>query len=107
MTQILAFNRWDTEGIKVEDAGLINYINLDARIVPKTGARYVGNRFHKSRVFIVERLINKLMIPGHKGKKHFRSSSHITGKSNRAFSIVEDAFKIIEKTLKKIQSKFL
>ena len=100
MTQILAFNRWTTDGIKVEDPGLVNYINLDARIVPKTGARYIGNRFHKSRVFIVERLINKVMVPGHKGKKHFKTSFHITGKSHRAFAIVEDTLKLIEKTTK-------
>src|SRR3989338_4268534 len=100
MTQILAFNRWGTEEIKVEDPGLKNYITLEPRIVPKTGARYVGNRFYKSRVFIVERLINKLMIPGHKGKKHFRTSYHITGKSNKAFEIVEETFKLIEKQTK-------
>ncbi len=97
MTQILAFNRWSTDDIKVEDPGLKDYITLEPRIVPKTGARYIGNRFHKSRIFIVERLINKLMIPGHKGKKHFKSSGHITGKSDRAFDIVEKTFKIIEK----------
>ena len=31
------------------------------------------------------------MIPGHKGKKHFRSSYHVTGKSQKAYSIVEQA----------------
>lgn len=97
MAQILAFNRWPTADIKVEDPGLKDYITLEPRIVPKTGARYIGNRFHKSRIFIIERLINKLMVPGHKGKKHFKTSNHITGKSNRAFDIVEKTFKIIEK----------
>ncbi len=100
MVEIKAFGRWSTEGIKVVDAGLINYINLNAKIVPKTGARYAGNRFHKSKVFIVERLINKLMVPGHKSKKHFKSSGHITGKANNAYSIVEKTFKIIEKQTK-------
>ena len=66
----------------------------------KTGARYAGNKFHKSRVFIVERLINKLMIPGHKGKKHFKTSGHMTGKANTAYGIVEEAFKLIEKQSK-------
>ena len=67
MVEILAFNRWGIEGVKVGDPGLANYITLSPRIVPKTGARYHGNRFHKSKTFIVERLINKLMVPGHKG----------------------------------------
>jgi small subunit ribosomal protein S7 len=100
MTEILAFNRWSTEGIKVEDAGLVNYITLTPRIVPKTGARYHGNKFHKSKVFIVERLINKVMIPGHKGKKHFKSSSRITGKAQKAYDIVEKTLTFIEKQTK-------
>lgn len=97
---IKVFNRWDTEGIKVHDAGLVEYITLEPRIAPKTGARYAGNRFHKSKVFIVERLINKVMNPGHKGKKHFKTSYNKTGKANKACQIVEKAFKIIEAQLK-------
>lgn len=96
-----AFNKWETEGIKVEDPGLVNYINVEPKIVPKTGARYVGLRFHKSKVFIVERLINKVMVCGHKGKKHLRSSGHITGKKNRAYNAVLKALEIVEKKLKK------
>jgi small subunit ribosomal protein S7 len=93
---VLAFNKWETESIKVADIGLQKYIALDARIVPKTGARYAGRRFHKSKVFIVERLINKIMVSGHKSKKHVRSSGHNTGKSALAYRVVIDAFKIIE-----------
>jgi len=100
LSQIKAFNRWDTAGIKVDDPGLKGYIALEPRIVPKTGARYAKNRFHRSRVFIIERMINKLMIAGHKGKKHFKSSCNTTGKANKAFSIMEDALTIIEKQTK-------
>ena len=99
--EIKAFNKWSTEGIKVEDNGLVKYITTDPKIVPKTGARYAGNRFHKSKIFIVERLINKLMVPGHKGGKHFKGSYFITGKAQNAYQIVEKAFDIIEKTTKK------
>src|SRR3989344_4104881 len=100
MSDIKAFNRWSLEGIKVDDLGLQPYITLKPRIVPRTGARYAGNRFYKSRVFIVERLINKLMVPGHKSKKHYKTSGHITGKAQTAYDIVEEAFKHIEKTTK-------
>jgi len=100
MTGVLAFNRWSTEGIKVEDAGLQNYITLAPKIVPKTGARYHGNKFHKSRVFIVERLINKVMIPGHRSKKHFKSSGSTTGKAQTSYDIVEKTLRIIEKQTK-------
>jgi len=95
-----AFNKWDTEGIKVQDPGLRDYISLKPTIVPRTGAKYAGNRFHKSKIFIVERLINKLMIPGHKGKKHFKSSMHITGKASNSYKIVEQALAMIEQRTK-------
>jgi len=98
---IKAFNRWSTDEIKVEDPGLVRYISLEPKIVAKTGARYAGNRFHKSKIFIVERLINKIMVPGHKGKKHFKTSGHITGKAATAYNIVEKVFKIIEKNTNK------
>jgi len=98
--KILVFNKWSVEGIEVNDPGLKSYITLEPRIVPKTGARYAKNRFHRSKIFIVERLVNKIMVPGHKGKKHFKSSSHITGKANKALSIVENVFSTIEKQTK-------
>jgi len=97
---VLAFNKWATEGIKVEDPGLGRYIALEPRLVPKTGARYAGNRFHKSKTFIVERLMNKLMVSGHKSKKHLRSSGHNTGKSASVYNAVQSALEIIEKKTK-------
>ena len=107
MSDVLAFNRWSTSEIKVMDPGLDKYISLDARYVPKTGARYAGRRFHKSKVFIVERLINKVLVPGHKSKKHYRSSGHITGKGALGYKIVLDAFKIIENRTKENPIKVL
>ncbi len=100
MSELKFFNRWDAKGIEIADLGLRNYITLEPKIVPKTGARYAGNRFHKSKISVVERLINKLMIPGHKSRKHFKTSSHITGKSGKAYEIVEKAFTLIEKKMK-------
>ena len=100
MPEIKIFDRWSMEGIKVEDLGLQPYVTLAPRIVPKTGARYAGSKFHKSKTLIVERLINKLMVPGHKSKKHFKTSGHITGKAHTSFDIVEETFKHIEKATK-------
>lgn len=104
---ILAFNTWSTEGIGVADPGLEKYISLRPRIVPRTGARYAGQRFHKSRVFIVERLINKLMGPGHKSGKHWRSSGHMGGQSQQAHDIVFRAFKVMEARTKENPIKLL
>ncbi|RLE38525.1 30S ribosomal protein S7 [Candidatus Woesearchaeota archaeon] len=93
--EINVFNRWSTSGIKVTDPGLVRYITLKPRIVPKSQGRNIGVRFHKSKNSIVERLINKLMVAGHKGKKHLKTSGHNTGK-NKALQLVEKAFEIIE-----------
>ena len=95
------FNRWNVEGIKVSDPGLIKYISLAPVIVPRTGARYAGNKFHKSKVNIVERFMNKLMIPGHKSKKHFKTSYHCTGKGQTAYNLMEEVLTLIEKKTKK------
>ncbi len=100
MDSIKCFNRWDTESVKVGDIGLDRYLTLQPKIVPKTGARYAGNRFHKSNTFIVERLATKLMGSGHKGKKHFISSGHNGGKKTKALHIVEDALVKAEQRLK-------
>jgi small subunit ribosomal protein S7 len=105
--EVKAFNRWSTEGIKIEDPGLKKYVQLEPRIVPKTGAKYAGMRFHKSKTFIVERLINKLMVPGHKGKKHWRSSGHCTGKSGNVYAAVERTLEIIEQKTKENPIKVL
>lgn len=100
-TDIKVFDKWSVDGIKVVDPGLQRYISLKPVIVPKTGARYAGNRFHKSKVFIIERLINKLMVTGHKGKKHFMSSGHNTGKASQAYEIVRKTLTLLEEKTKK------
>jgi small subunit ribosomal protein S7 len=101
MNTILAFGKWDCSQIKVDDPGVAPYINTNPMIVNKTGARYAGNKFHKSKIFIVERLINKLMVPGHRSKKHKITSRHTTGKAMTNYKLVEDAFTAIEQKLKK------
>ncbi|RME54509.1 30S ribosomal protein S7 [Candidatus Woesearchaeota archaeon] len=97
MSEIKLFNRWDTSQIKVEDPGLVRYINLKPLIVPKTGGKNVKVVFHKSKNHIVERLINKVMVPGHKGKKHKLTSGHCCGKAINKYAIVERMLAIIEK----------
>lgn len=93
-------NLWDTSNINVEDPGLKNYIALNNYLVPRSGGRYAQHRFYKNKYNIIERLMNRLMVPGHKGKKHFISSGHCGGKSITAFNIVEKTFKLIEQKTK-------
>ena len=101
MTEVKLFNRWETSHIKVEDPGLVRYINLPPLIVPKTFGRNSKIQFHKSKNHIVERLINKVMIPGHKAKKHKLTSGHCCGKGIHACQEVEKAFALIEQRTKK------
>jgi small subunit ribosomal protein S7 len=101
MDKVLAFGKWDCSQIKVDDLGVAPYINTSPMIVSKTGARYAGNRFYKSKIFIVERLINKLMVPGHRAKKHKITSGQCTGKGTTTYKLVEKAFEIIEKKMNK------
>ncbi len=95
------FDKWEIENVKVQDVGLERYISLKSAIVPKSGGKYAAQHFHKSKMNIVERLITKLMVPGHRGKKHRITSGRATGKYFTNYKIVKDAFeKIEEKTNK-------
>ena len=101
MSELLIFNKWPSTGITVSDAGLERYITTTPILVPKTGARYAGQKFYKSKITIVERLINRVMVPGHKAKKHKITSGVTTGKAQTAYNIVFDAFTLIERKTKK------
>jgi len=101
MSEMKLFGKWDTEGIQVRDKGLERYINLNPVIVPKTGGRLASQQFHKSQMPIVERLINKIMVPGHRSKKHVISSGRVVGKYLTAYNIVKRAFDKIEASTKK------
>lgn len=98
---IKLFDKWDTSGIKVQDEGLKRYINLTPLVIPKTGGIHSNQQFHKSKYNIIERFLNKLMVPGQKGKKHKRSSGHCTGKGLHKLEMLEETLKIIEEKTKK------
>ena len=100
MVEFKIFGMWDTKEVSVEDPGLRKYICLNSVLVPRSFGRNANQRFAKSRLNIVERLMNKLMVPGHKGKKHFRTSSHMTGKSMNVYNSVRKCFEIIEQNIK-------
>ena len=107
MSEIKMLGRWPVEGIAVKDPGLASYITVKAVHVPRTGAGYAKQKFYKSKISIVERLMNKLMVPGHKGKKHTITSNNITGKAMNSFKIVERVFEIIEQKTKQNPVKVL
>ena len=98
---ILLFNRWHFDDVQVNDPGLKNYINVTPIIVPRTGGRFGTSPLHKHFMPLVERFMTKLMVPGHKGKKHKYSSGRCTASTQTIFKAVEEAFDIIEKKTQK------
>ncbi|MCQ2977032.1 MAG: 30S ribosomal protein S7 [archaeon] len=84
------FDKWDLDEVEVQDLGLKRYICLDEIIVPHTSGRHVKRQFAKSKVSIVERLMNKIM-----------RTERNSGKKNKAYNVVRDALEIINKRTKK------
>jgi len=95
------FDIWELESVKVQDAGLERYINLSPVLVPRSGGRHAAQPFYKSKTSIVERLMTKLMVPGHRGKKHVFTSGRATGKYFVNYKVVKSAFEKIEQRTKK------
>jgi len=101
MAELKLFNRWSFEGIQIKDVGLKPYINLKPVVIPKSGGRYSQQKFYKSKMNIVERLLNKLMVPGHRGKKHLLTSGRNTGKTQTILNIIKEVFEKLEKKTNK------
>lgn len=100
--ELKVFNKWDTNNIQIADKGLAGYINLTPQIVPrKSHGRHASHQFYKSQVNIVERLMNHLFVPGHKGKKHKISSYNTTGQSITNYNNIKKCFEILETKTKK------
>jgi len=92
------FDLFTVEDVKVEDPGLRRYINLTPRIMLRTrGKLETRKKFGRTKINLVERLINILTVPGHREKKHKIMTNRATGKSSKKVKIVIDAFKIVEK----------
>ncbi len=91
------FNKIDCSGVVVSDPGLVRYINLKQVLLPKSQGRYETKKFWKSKAHIVERLMMRLSVTGHKGKRHWRTSGRNTGKYTLQYKNLMKAFEIIEK----------
>ena len=94
------FDLFSVEGVEVKDQGLKRVIDLTPKLLLKSHGR-ARKEFAKTKVNIVERLINLVQVPGSRGKKHRIITGWMSGKYNKAANIVIDAFKIIETKTKK------
>lgn len=80
--------KYDTSSVKIEDKGLERYMNLDTKNI-YLGGVFSNKMFAKSKMPIVERLINNIM-----------RTEHYTGKKIKAYKVVKSAFEIIDKRTK-------
>lgn len=90
------FDLYDITEVKIEDPGLKNIINLQPRLLVKSHGRNVV-KAGQTKVNIIERLMNKLAVAGHRGKKHRIIFGRSTGKYSKNMKIVLEALKLIEK----------
>jgi small subunit ribosomal protein S7 len=93
------FDSWETQNITLTDLSLKNMINVQPVSVSKSQGRNASQRFYRNKTNIVERLITRLMVPGHKGKKHFKTSGRCSGKYMTNTKVTIEALKLVEKNM--------
>ncbi len=86
----LMFGKYDTTEVVVNDGGLAKYIDLTPTNVPHSGGKHANRWFGKSKLSIVERLINNIM-----------RTEKYTGKKMKAYKAVAQAFDIVATKTKK------
>lgn len=94
--QILLFGKYDLSEVTVNDGGLAKYIDLTPTNVPHSGGKHANRWFGKSKLSIVERLINNMM-----------RTEDFTGKKLKAYRAVSEAFDIIHARTKKNPAQIL
>lgn len=102
--EVKLFGKWSFDDVKIEKRWAKDYLNVAPTYLPHTAGRKAGKPFSKSKMNVVERLVNRLMRSGQGTKKvagkYIRGGGN-TGKKQRTLRIVENAFDIIEKRTKK------
>lgn len=81
---VLLFGKYEMTGIGIRDGGLAKYIDLTPVSVPHTGGKHANRAFAKSKMSIVERLVNSMM-----------RTEVYTGKKSKTIGVVRDAFEIV------------
>jgi len=93
------FGLYDSSNIVIEDVALRGYLNVEPRLLLKSQGKNVG-KFGQSKSHIVERIAQRISVPGHVGKKHKIVTGWNTGGYRNNIKIVLEALEIIEKKTK-------
>lgn len=99
--QFKLFDMYDVSGIEVKDNALKPYMTLTPKLMVKSQGRRNLEHLGNTKVNLVERIANRLQVPGHVGKKHKIITSWSSGKSTKNMKTILEAFKIIEMKTKK------
>jgi small subunit ribosomal protein S7 len=94
--ELLTFGRWDAEEAEIEDDGLVRYLNMENIMAPRSKGRHTERQFYKADVPVIERLLNHLYVAGHRGNKHYITSGHNAGKSQKLWNLLEKTMEEIE-----------
>jgi len=81
---IKLFGEWSFDNIDVRDPGLKRYLKIAPIYLPHSGGRHEAQKFKKSEMNVVERIINGLLKPGSSG-----------GDKSRVTGVIRAAFKMI------------
>ncbi len=90
------FDLYDISETQVKDPALRPYINLGAKLILKSQGRR-KDKLAMTRVNVIERLANRLAVPGHSGKKHKIITNWSSGKYNKNMKTVLKVLDIIAK----------
>ncbi|PIN91938.1 30S ribosomal protein S7 [Candidatus Pacearchaeota archaeon CG10_big_fil_rev_8_21_14_0_10_35_13] len=93
------FDLYDISEVKVEDLGLKRVIGLEPKLLVKSKGR-LNEKYNRTKINVVEKLINYLAVPGHRGKRHRIITGRASGKYSRNAKTVIEAFTIISNKTK-------
>ena len=91
------FDKYDVSNIEIKDAAMKPYMNFAPKLLVKSYGRRNTQILGNTKVNIIERIANRLQVPGHVGKKHKIITSWSSGHYNKTMRIVCEALAIIEK----------
>lgn len=95
------FDLYDVLQTEVKDPALKPYMNLRQQLLVKSYGRRNFGKLGVTNVNLIERLANRLAVPGHVGKKHKIITSWSSGKYNRNMRTILEVLRIIEQKTKK------
>ena len=90
------FDLYSVSEMEVEDPAMVPYINIQPKLLVKSHGRN-KYKFAKANVNILERLANRIAVPGHIGKKHKIVTGWSTGAYNNNMGIVLKMLEIVGK----------